>query len=209
MSLPTDSPSDEAAALAHTLAFLAHCSDCVLQLDDQTTETNFITDSATGHLIVAVPAATFFAAQHILHIPDLADDSLKLVVTPEEIEDCAQTDRLLAHFPDPHHLRFAQCYIDSARHGPWVFDGDAMMQPNPLAPIESETCKKLNADKAQLIKLCDKFASRPVEDPTCVALDPWGLSIRARFGIVRIPLDPSANDPDSARAALTDLLQRV
>ncbi len=191
-----DQDRAELEALEHSRAFLANNHEAILELDEQTTPTHFIQDNTTGKIIAAVPAATFFAAQHVLHIPDLDDDALKLVITPEQIEDCAETDRLLAHCPEPNHLRFAACWIDSARHGPWVFDGDAFMQPNPLAQIEPEICKLLNADKPKLIALCDKRASTHVEHPICVAIDPYGLSIRARFGIVRVPFpDAPITDP--------------
>lgn len=208
MTLPSDQPEAELQALAHSRAFLASNHDCVLELDDQTTETHFVQDNSTGKITAAVPAATFFAAQHVLHIPDLDDDALKLVISPEQIEECAETDRLLAHFPEPNHVRFASCWIDSARHGPWVFDGDAFMQPNPLAEIEPEVCKLLNADKPQLIKLCDAHAATSVEAPTCVAIDPWGLSIRARFGVIRIPFaDTPITDIATARETIKSLCQ--
>lgn len=197
-------PDDQ--ALDHALDVLtAHCEG-FLQIDEQGLPLKYIADPATGRLIASVPVAVFFSTQHVLSIPEESDDALQLLLSPDETSESAATDRWQAYHGSPDHVRWASFWIDGARHGPWVFDGDAFSMSNPLAADEPALCKLLNADKARLAALCQRFAGMVVPSPVCVGVDPRGLHVRARFGVVRVRFDDVHASVDAARRMIDAML---
>ncbi|MEM9083195.1 MAG: methylmalonyl-CoA mutase family protein, partial [Planctomycetota bacterium] len=121
------------------------------------------------------------------------------------IEESHLTDRLLAYHGEPDQVRYADCYIDSAKHGPWVFDGDAMMISSHLPQQEERTAlKALNADKGILRQALLAAHDLDAEDPTAVAIDHLGCDIRARFGVTRIAFDEPITTADEAIEAIKD-----
>ena len=203
----------------------------------------FVNEHATGRLIASVPSATFFSQHLVLSVPDETDDALQLMVSAEEIDESRVTDRWLAfhlsqagysesHVQDdaepgrefPDHTKWAAFWVDSAKHGPWVFDGDALMLPNPLAELEPGVCRTLNADKATLARLCaahtgaDSVGAEVVGvesqgEPTCVGLDPAGIYARLAHGVVHIPFPgPASGDEakvETGESLLADLMRTV
>ncbi len=189
---PVREQGSEDEALGHARRVLASSREGVLLFGEQHTPVKFIADPESGHLVFSVPAAALLASDHTLMVPEDSDDALQLMVTPDEIEESVVTDRWQAYHGMPEHVRWAQGWIESAKHGPWVFDGEALMGGNPLAGEEAAVCKRLNADKAALARLCQRFAGVPVPVPTCVGCDPEGLYVRASFGVVRVAFDGRA-----------------
>ncbi|MCG8443337.1 MAG: hypothetical protein MI723_16160, partial [Caulobacterales bacterium] len=147
----------EHEALGHAQSLFASYREGLLLLDHDHTPIRFVTEHASGRMIALVPAATFESAHPTLFIPEESDSSLQMLVTPEEIEESATTDRWMAfHISEadhPDHTHWAAFEIDSAKHGRWVFDGDPFMAPNPAAELEPRVCKRLNADPERLAKL--------------------------------------------------------
>ncbi len=172
-----------------------------LRFDEHATRLKYIFNPRDGRLVASVPNAIFFAAELVLDIPEENDDALQLLVTAEECPESAATDRWLAYHGEPEHVRWATFGIDSARHGPWVFDGDALTIPNPLAADEPAICKRLNTNPISLAALSQRFAGVPIPKPVCVGVDPRGLHIRASFGVVRVRFDTLA--PTAAAAMQT------
>jgi hypothetical protein len=204
---PMRDNESEDAALRHALQVLAASREGVLLFNDQHVPVKFVTDPATGHPIMSVPAAVLLATDHTLMVPEDSDDALQLMITPDAVEESIITDRWMAYHGTPDHVRWADAWVESAKHGPWVFDGEAMMRRNPLAGAEPGICKKLNADKAALAKLCQRFAGVPVPVPTCVGADPDGLYIRAAFGVVRVPFEQPAEDAAAVDETVAAMLK--
>lgn len=228
----------ELEALDHAKRVLAAYREGDLTIDDQHTRIRFVNEHATGRLIASVPSATFFGSHLLLSIPDETEDALHLLLSAEEVDESRVTDRWLAfhlsqsgysesateegaeqgrEYPD--HTKWAALWIDSAKHGPWVFDGDALMLPNPLADLEPAACKQLNQNKPLLAKLCSKHtgADNPMPnddaEPTCVGVDPAGIYARLSHGVVHIPFpDPTAGDNakvETVDTLLEDLIRSV
>ncbi len=170
---PSQDPMREAAAEADALEsayrFLMANRDGVLNFDDNYVPVKFVTDNSTGRLVLAAPVATFFVHQHVLFVPDEADDSMQMIVSPEQIDECPATDRWQAFHGEPEHVRWAMCWVDSVKLDPWVFDGDALTRPNALATSEPGLIKELNADKAALAALCKAASGAAGEPPTVEA----------------------------------------
>lgn len=197
----------EQEALEHARDTLTTARDGVLHVGDNIVPIKFVTDPANGRLIASVPVATFFAPELIIFVPEETDEALQLLVSAEEEEESALTDRYLAYHGEPEHVRWAGLVIDSARHGPWVFDGDAMMHPNPVASGEAALCKKLNGDKASLAKLCERYGVTDVAEPLCVGVDESGLHVKARYGIVCVRFPRPAKDAVDAGALIDEMLK--
>jgi len=192
----------EDEALEHGVEVLR--SNCVglLAFDEAEVGIRYVLDPATGRLVAPVPVA----AENVLYAPELTDDALRLLLSPEQIEESSMTDRWQVYHGEPEHVRWAMYWIDSAKHGPWVFDGDAMMRPNPLASEEPALCKEFNADPPRLRTLCLRGAGVEVAQPLCVGVDDGGMHVRAPFGIVRIKFPMEANEAGQARRAAAMLL---
>lgn len=202
---PMDEQRAEREALEHARAFLHANLEASLLLDGEFNENikrvPFVLDHETGKLIASVPVATFHASEVIFRVPEEADDAMGLLVTAEEVEESGATDRWMAFHGEPDHVRWAACWIDGAKHGPWVFDGDAMMQPNPLAPIEPRVCKQLNSDehRAMLAGIARTRAGAEIAKPLCVGVCPHGVWLRAPFGVTLARFDEPITEPDADR----------
>lgn len=189
---PLDSNEADAQALEHALAVFTADLEGRLRFDEHVARLKYVFDPRDGRLVASVPVAVFFATELVFDVPEENDDALQLLVTAEECPESAATDRWLAYHGEPEHVRWASFWIDSARHGPWVFDGDALTIPNPLAADEPGLCKRLNAEADRLAVLCQRFAGVPIPKPVCVGVDPRGLHVRASFGVVRVRFETLA-----------------
>lgn len=181
-----------------------------LLFDDAVRSVRFVLDPQDGRLVMPAMVAMLSAAQPVLFLPEESEEALQLLVSMEEIdgESHATADRWRIYHGEPEDVRWAACWIDSARLGPMVFDGDALMVPNALASDEPALCKELNADKDGLHRLCAQAAGVECENPVCVGVDPEGLDIRRRFDIVRIPFPKVAENADGVRAAVAGLVKQ-
>ncbi len=182
-----------------------------LQFGEHVRELQFVTDNETGVIVAPVMVAVFDFPDATLFVPEEAEDAIQVLVTPEHIEDenIAAIDRWRIHHGEPIDVRWAKLYIDSVKYGPVVFDGDAFMTHNEMAPAEPAICRELNADREGLKRLCEKFGRTEVAEPLCVGLDADGLHVRARFGLVRIPFDHTASDPDEAKRLVESMRQKI
>jgi hypothetical protein len=181
----------------------------VFNFDDNYVPVKFVTDNSTGRLVMAVPVATFFVHQHVLFVPEETDDSMQMIVSPEQIDECEATDRWMAFHGEPEHVRWAMCWVESVKLDPWVFDGDALTRPNTLAKNEPALVKELNADKAGLASMCKAAGAPELESPLCVGVDQCGLHVRAKFGVVRVHFPHTANDADHVRRMIGQLKARA
>jgi hypothetical protein len=219
----------EREALDHALAVFASYREGDLTIDDQHTRIRFVADPGTGRLIASVPAATFFSGHLVLHVPEETDDALALLLSAEEIEESHATDRWLAfHLSSsgysessdadageggremPEHTRWAAFWVDSAKHGPWVFDGDPFMAPNPASAQEPAVCKRVNASPDALKRAVEAATgARGVEGPVCVGVDPRGLYVRLAHGVVRVPFPDRGEGEGASIETLEGLVDRL
>lgn len=203
---PVDPLEPDQDALEHALAVFAANCEGRLVLEDQALTFKYVVDPAGGRLVASVPAAVLLAGELVLFVPEETEDALQLLLSAEECAECAASDRWIAYHGEPEHVHWAACWVDSGKHGPWVFDGDAFTRPNPLAPVECALCRMLNEDKTALSAACRRLTGVDVPQPMCVGVDPRGAHVRARFGIVRLRFDRACEDEASARAAVERLL---
>jgi len=197
----------EEDALEHALDVLWGSREGMLAFDEHTVPAKFVSDPESGRLVMSAPVAALLAAQVVLFVPEETEDALQLLVSLEEVKESAVTDRWQVYHGEPEHVRWASVWIDSGKHGPWVFDGEALMLPNPLARAEPALCRRVNSDRAALARVCQRRAGVVVPDPLCVGIDPRGMHVRARFGVVRVRFERREDDAGAAEKALERMLR--
>lgn len=204
---PTHAKDADAQALDLAREVLTANLEGQLRFDGHGARIRYIFDPRDGRLVASVPVAVLLAAELVLDIPEETDDALQLLVTAEEAAESIATDRWLAYHGQPEFPRWATFWIDSARHGPWVFDGEGLTSINPFTADEPSICKKLNADPARLASLAQRRAGVPIPKPLCVGVDPGGLHIRATFGVIRVRFEKPANTAAEAQATIDGMLK--
>ena len=131
---------------------------------------------------------------------------MQLLVTLEEAPESAATDRWMIYHGEPEHVRWATMWIDSARLGVWVFDGEALTVPNPLGDDQARLCRHVNEREELLRGACRRERDLDVDAPRCVGVDPRGLHVRGRFGVIRLPFPSEALEATEALRRIDDLL---
>lgn len=191
-------------ALAH---LRAHHS-AVLLADETAHQVRFVLDQ--GRVVFPDPGHVHLADSLTLFVPreDPSDDhELQLMLAAESLDPAhPATDRWRFYHGEPRLTRWAAATIQGARFDGRVVEHEPLAAPNPLAPVEGRLLKLLNADRQRLAVLCRELATEP-RDPVAVGVDPWAVDIRARFGIIRLPLPRPAPTPDEAQALITAMLQ--
>ncbi len=172
----------------------------------------FVIDHGSGRVVFPSSELVFGAEERVLYVPEEASEALQLLLVdptrpdPDTEESC---DRWKAYHGTPEHPRWASCAIESGRLEGAVVEGELLMTPNPLRSVEARVCKRLNADRPLLTRLCTRFAGVEVPEPLCVGVDPGGLDVRARFGIVRVPFKSEAETPEQAEGEVGLLIREA
>ena len=169
----------------------------------------FVDDPATGELIVPLPEELIDAMEHVLFVPHESEDALQLLLAPdlEHAVPEALVDRWRIHHGDlPREgVRWTRCAVESARLGPIIADGDALMRPNPLAHEETRVCARVNEDRGALERMCARVTGMEITAPLCVGLDPEGLHVRHKLGVLRVLFPRAAKDAKDADALVAAL----
>lgn len=189
--------------------FLATYREGILFADGSPSPRRFVSDPASGRLLIPVPPEVADAAEHVLHIPEESDDAMALMVSvalvhPDTLPAC---DRYLAYHGPAQEPRWIACRIDAAKWGGVVLDGPLLQKPNPLAVAEGRLCKRANADPARLAAAMKAHRNLEIPAPLCVGVDPGGLHVRSRFGVVRVRFPRPAMSESEARASIDHFLR--
>lgn len=184
----------------------------VLLFDGHATPVRFIIDDATGVLVLAVEPVVLTAAEHILFVPEERDSAVELMLELSAADPTAgdlalACDRWAAYHGRTTLRAWAAAAVGAAKWNGRVHEGDAIMRPNPLRHHRSALLPEVGTDPALLGAACKRLAGLDVADPAVVGIDPWGVDVRARFGIVRLEFQEEAPTSDAALAAITRLLR--
>jgi len=208
MSTPASDPHAGDPVTAARAFLTAHAAG-TLQLDENYLPWKFVVDPADGRLCGPVMVAALLASQHVLHLPEETDDpaAMRLLLSPDELpDDPPIADRWRIYHGEPEDVRWAAFWIDFTKWNGVVVDGDALMAPCPFAADAPGILSELNADPDRLRALCDSVGHvRDVESPVAVGVDPFGVDVRARFEIVRLPFAAQARSAAEARAQLSEM----
>lgn len=199
---------DPEPAVLDAVEFLATYRQGVLFADGTPMARRFVSEPSTGRLLIPVPAEVADAGEHVLHVPEESDDAMALMVSasavhPDTLPAC---DRYLAYHGPSEDARWIACTIDAAKWGGVVLDGSALQRPNALANAESRLCKRVNVNMPRLRAAMKTHRGLDIPTPLCVGVDPGGMHVRSRFGVVRVRFAKAAGSEDDAAAAIEQFL---
>lgn len=184
------------------LRFLRSHHVGVLIADEAIYPRRFVLDNASGKPVLTLPLGVEDAESIVLHIPDEGIPSLQLLAELEWLDPNlsshgSATDRFLIHHAKTEDSRFAMLNILDAKWTEGPTGVDELIVPNPLASIEPRLCKRLNSDRARLASIVREIGRREIFEPIAVGVDPDGVSVRTRTGLVRVEFDGSRSPSDT------------
>jgi hypothetical protein len=157
----------------------------------------FVLD-ARGLPVTALPRAALDHEHATLFIPEESDEALQILVAPHPIpESDPAVDRFLIYHGRSEGLVWTRLEVLGARLGAKVFDPEEVAAANPWTGVEPALCRRLNSDRALLAR-----AVR-TDDPSVrsVGVDPWGMDVRLRWEVLRVPWPEPREGVDAGRAA--------
>lgn len=201
---------DEAALLEQAAGHLHAWTTGDLRFDEHIRPIRYVFAS-DGRIVAPMMVAMLQAEETVVHVPVANESAMELLVTAVEFEEDgpegALADRWRIYHGDPPDVHWALMDIDLVRFHGMVIDGEALQQPNPLTTLEPALCGEINRGHAEAVRATvAQQLDVEAEDPRMVGIDPRGIDVRARFDVVRLPLDPPVTSPDSAREAVLQLL---
>jgi hypothetical protein len=178
---------------------------------DRSEPVRFVIDPASGQPVMPVPGFVLSCDAVTLCAPDDSFDNpdcLQVLAEPVEVDPQREPacDRHAAYFGRPAHARFARLTVHSVKRLGEVIDGDLVRLANPLARHEGALCKLANAAPDLVADLVARASATRPEHPMVVGVDPWGIDVRARFGVIRVEFPAPVSTDTEARAALESLL---
>lgn len=175
-----------------------------LQHHERVSEVKFVLEAATGQVVM--PVEPGFASDDInsllLWLPAESDWDMQAVVNPRPIERpeaSEAVDRWKAYHGLTSLAIWVRGEIEGIKTEAAVFLIEDVQVPNPLGREEYGLIRRANADRVALAAACKLHAATLVIDPLCVGADPYGIDVRARFGIVRLEFPPGIEAATSAR----------
>lgn len=168
-----------------------------------------------GRLVAPVMESMLLSTDCAIYLPeepeDQDDEIVQLMVTLERFEengpDGALADRWRIYHGEPEDVRWAAMTVDFCKFGGFAFDGEAVMQANPLAPTEAAICRRVNdGHVAALRSAVQRTVSVELEEPRLVGVDPLGLDVRGRFDVVRVPSEVVLDSAETADREIDALL---
>jgi len=216
--MPADHDESPHAAAAHARRELRRHYIGTLVFDAGVTPVRYVVEHGFRRLLMAVEPAAASLMEATLFVPEERDGALQALVSlspadPRSPRDGALTDRWTAyHAGAPAPGAWLWATIEATKFDGQVAAGDeitaAPPAPDALRACEPRLCRHLNADRAALARACRAIAGVEVGTPVAVGVDPEGVDVRARFGVVRLEFDAPALDEPGAMERVAALLAR-
>jgi hypothetical protein len=183
-----------------------------LQHHERVAQVKLIVESSSGRLVMPVePGFARDGETMLLWLPAESDWDLQASVISRPIdhpESVEAVDRWQAYHGGTSLSTWARFEIDGGKTDRAVFSAEDIQRPNPLGRGEYALIKRANADRLVLAGACKNHAATLISDPLCVGADPYGLDVRARFGIIRLEFPPGieASTPERCEREIARLL---
>jgi hypothetical protein len=167
----------------------------------------FVWDRRAGRLVFPLPEDAALEGEGQLLLPDEHDPAVAVLLTIEQVASLpgALEIRFEIYHGRAESARWGVAAVVALRHHGEAYDGEELVLTDGLVADEPALCRELNADPARLRALCETGARASVDEPVAVGVDPDGIDIRARFGIVRAPFAASAATAEAAREQIARL----
>jgi len=169
-----------------------------------------------GRIVAPVMESMLMSTDCAIYLPEepqQSDDEIaQIMVTLHRFEETGPegglADRWRIYHGEPEDVRWAVMTADFCKFGGFAFDGEAVMQPNPLASVEPAICREVNAGREESLRQAVLTeAEIEMESPRLVGVDPLGFDIRGRFQVARISSKEPLADEQAARDRIESLLE--
>jgi hypothetical protein len=179
----------------------------VLLANDHALEVRVVIDPARGEPVFAARPAVVEAESVTLFTPDEGEGALQLLGEPGRVAGGhALTARWEAYYGTGEVGAWYRLQVEGVRLRGDVAEGVEVVAPSAVAGVERELCKALNADTPALARAVFVRAGERVTNPAALGLDPWGIDVRGKFGVIRLEFDEEARTEDDARRLVAALL---
>lgn len=178
----------------------------VLRVGDEIWPTAFVVDGRDGSVVF--PCASEDAAGGVLYAPDDGFEEVALLLDAELFTPRFDEvkDRHQAYHGVVEGRCWQRCRVDSAKWRGTVFEGASVVGANPLRAVEPGLCKTLNADRDRLSELTRLLTGVKPKEGVCVGVDPLGMDVRTRVGVIRVEWPREIESPEQAGAVVGALL---
>jgi hypothetical protein len=198
----------------HVLRRLHRFHEGVLGMGEGASErierTHFVIDPVSGRPVFPAPKGLFEQESLTLHAPDDEPGALMILGRAEELDPLRDgaCDRWQFYHGKPRLARWAALEIESIKSTDHVLDQrDAQVQ-SPLLAAEPSLCRWVNTEhKEAMREACRRSLGTLPESALLVGVDPYGLDVRAQFGVMRVEFPGVAETEAAARAAIEELLR--
>jgi hypothetical protein len=199
-------PTPEDAVRALRAAAEAH----LVVSDGDVRRVRYVIDRRRGLLLFPIPADLSELAEAQLLAPSEQDPVVAAMVTLQATTSppADAEIRFEIYHGQAREANWAVAAVEAMRYHGEAFDGEEIELTDDLIEHEPELCRRLNAEPDLLRDLCARVAKAIVERPVAVGLDPDGIDVRARFGIVRVEFDEPARNVQQARDRIAELTAR-
>lgn len=179
-------PAEPGHGRSHWVRELRRHHEGTLLTGDRAVNVRFVIDGACGRLIMSVERWVKEAGEGSLFLPEERDDALQVLIEFDEEEPSgAAQDRWSAYHGEPKSRHWASARVACLRREREVCEDEELSPSNPLRSAENRLLRLLNAERSALIGACEYLAGVKVPEACAVGVDPNGIDVRARFGIVR------------------------
>ena len=176
--------------------------------EDRRRPVRYVIDRQRGVLVFPLPGDSAGIGEAQLLVPDEHDPTVAALLSIETTSSlpAAVEIRFEIYHGRAHEAHWGVATVEALRYHAEAYDRQEFSLTDALVAHEPSLCRALNAQAPGLRAMCEALAGARVEEPVAVGVDPDGLDVRARFGIVRIEFAERAATAEAASAQIAQLL---
>jgi hypothetical protein len=200
-------PSEE---VQEVLRRLHRFHEGVLGIGELVERTLFVIDPITGRPVFPGPLGVFDEENITLHAPEDEPGALMVLGRAVEIDPGRDgaCDRWLMYHGKPRLSRWAAMEIESIKSTDKVLDREEAQVESPLRSAEPALCRWINKEHArELREVCRRSVGTAPQTALLVGVDPYGMDVRAHFGVMRVEFDRVAETEAAARAMIEEMIR--
>jgi hypothetical protein len=177
---------------------------------DRRRRVRYVFDRRRGGLVFPIPGDFDQEGDAQLLVPDEHDPAVAALLSIETVSELpgAVEIRFEIYHGRSRDAAWAVATVEALRYHGEPFDNDEFVLTDEIIGHEPGLCRELNADPELLRAACAGLAGATVEEPVAVGVDPDGIDVRARFGIVRLEFGERAETLDRVREQIAALTVR-
>jgi len=182
----------------------------VVVIDGDPMPSPMLIDPRTGAMILSIPPDQDDLAESIVAmIPDESDGSVQVLLGSIRDALPGESDRFQGHFGTTFRGHLVAADPEAVRVDGGVIDGETLSLKNPWADREGNLLRSLNAAPGRLGEACRRHGLGVLPEPVAVGVDPDGVTVRARTGVVRLGFAVRAESGESAAQSIDAMLDEL